>query len=136
MSEELNKNKVAIGGWLVPIGIAVSLMGGLGALSLVVEVLKLFLPIPTTTTPLVTVVGNIQSVVSILLLVLFVMRKRIFVKLFVWALALTFLYGIYFAVAVPHSKVSLYADLVYMPLYVISVIYLLRSKRVENTFVR
>lgn len=136
VSEGADDKKVSIGGWLILIAIAVWFMGILGALDLAFEVLKLFVAIPTTTTPLMTAVGVIHSVASILLLVLLMKRKRVFIKLSILYLAIAFIYGIFYAVAIHHPKLSLYADLVYLPTYVISAIYLLRSKRARNTFVR
>lgn len=130
-----NKEKVPIRGWLVLIGIAVWLMGIGGAVGLAFEIVKLFVGMPTTETSIETAMSFVGGVLSIVLLVLFGKRKRAFIPVSIVNLAILFIYDIYFDVAIHYPKVSFYADLVYLPIYVISATYLLRSKRVRNTFI-
>lgn len=136
VSEAVVHKKAPIDGWLILIGVAVWLMGITSALTLVVDIIRIFVSTAIIAKPVTTILGIAQSTVSVLLLILFIKRKAIFVKLSVWFLAYLFVYGIYFVIAFHHPKVSFYSGLIYLPIYVVSAIYLLRSKRVKDTFVR
>lgn len=111
-------------------------MGIFGVLSLILSILRLFISLPPKTSSFVTVYELIHGTLSILILSLLIRRKRAFKAFSMLYFGLAFLYGIYFDIGFPLKRVTFVADIVYCVLYVLSVIYIVRSKRVRTTFVR
>lgn len=63
-------------------------------------------------------------------------EEKSFIKLSIWYLVLNAIYMTVYITIIPLLKEFYYFEIIQVVLHVISAIYLIRSKRVKNTFVR
>jgi hypothetical protein len=129
LSDELKEVRVPIGGWLILVAIILWATAIFSPLSLGLELL---LQPVSTSTWLEVMYSAGTAVISITTLVVFMKRRRTLVYWFIGLQVWAILYYIVFLII----GVNLYTDLFGIIENVVLLLYIVRSKRVKNTFVR